>query len=155
MGLKGFKVNTRGSGSEQSSPKMIFILLFYCYATDKFSSHQIEAAIYSDVVVKYICSGDFHPDHDTIWTFRRNNGEVFKECFTKLLALTSKLGCLKKLDGISNDGTKIKGNASKHAAVSYERAESLIQQLELEIGELMKKAKNTDSVPLEDGLSII
>ena len=30
----------------------------------------------------------------------------------------------------------------------------MIQQLELEIGELMKKAKNADSVPLEDGLFI-
>ena len=78
-------------------------------------------------------------DHDTICTFRRNN---------KVLALASELGYLKKVGGISVDGTKIKANASKHAAVSYQRAETMIQQLEFEVDELMKKAENADSVPL-------
>ena len=149
IGLKGFKVNTRGSGSEQYSPKMMFILLVYCYATGRFSSRQIEEATYSDVIVRYICGGDLHPDHDTICTFRRKNGKVFSDCFVKVLALASELGYLKKVGGISVDGTKIKANASKHAAVSYQRAETMIQQLELEVGELMKKAENADSVPLE------
>ena len=154
MGLKGFKVNASGSGSEQYSPNMMLVLLIYCYATGRFSSRQIEAATYSDVIVRYICGGDLHPDHDTICTFRRNNGEVFAECFVKVLALASELGCLKKVGGISVDGTKVKANASKHSAVSYKKAGKMIQQLELEVEELMKKAEDADSVPLEDGLSI-
>jgi len=154
MGLKGFKVNTRGSGSEQYSPRMMLVLLIYCYATGRFSSRQIEAATYSDVIVRYICGGDLHPDHDTICTFRRNNGKVFSECFVKVLALASELGCLKKVGGISVDGTKIKANASKHSAVSYKKAGKMIQQLELEVEELIKKAEDADSIPLEDGLSI-
>ena len=75
MDLKGFKVNTRDKGSEQYSPQMMFILLVYCYGTGRFRSSQIETATYSDVIVRYICGRDFHPDHDTICTFRCNNGK--------------------------------------------------------------------------------
>ena len=45
-------------------------------------------------------------------------------------------------------------NASKHAAVSYERAGKTIQQLELEVKQLLAKAEQTDSQPLEEGLTI-
>ena len=58
------------------------------------------------------------------------------------------------MGGISVDGTKIKANASKHSAVSYKKAGKMIEQLELEVLELMKKAEDADAVPLEDGLSI-
>ena len=42
----------------------------------------------------------------------RNVAELFSECFVKILALAFELGCLKKVGGISIDGTKIKANAS-------------------------------------------
>jgi hypothetical protein len=45
-------------------------------------------------------------------------------------------------------------NASKHAAVSYEHAGKTIQQLELEVKELLTKAEQADSRPLEEGLTI-
>ena len=99
INLNGFKINVRGSGSEQYSPSMMLVLLIYCYATGRFSSRQIEAATYSDVIVRYICGGDLHPDHDTICTFRRDNDALFSECFVKVLSLASELGCLKKVGG--------------------------------------------------------
>jgi hypothetical protein len=52
------------------------------------------------------------------------------------------------------DGTKIQANASKHSAVSYQRAGEMIEQLELEVQQLMDKAEQADSTPLEDGLSV-
>lgn len=154
LNLGSFKMNWKGSGSEQYSPSMMLVLLIYCYATGRFSSRAIESATYSDVAVRYICGGDLHPDHDTICSFRRNNGALFSECFVKVLALAKELGCLKKVGGISIDGTKIKANASKHAAVSYKRAGEMIEQLEFEVAELIRKAEEADSIPLEDGLTI-
>ena len=154
LNLNSFKINNRGSGSEQYPPSMMLVLLIYCYATGRFSSRAIESATYSDVAVRYICGGEQHPDHDTICTFRRENGMLFSECFVKVLALAGELGCLRKVGGISVDGTKIKADASKHAAVSYKRAGEMIQQLELEVEELMRKAEDADAVSLEDGLSV-
>jgi hypothetical protein len=43
------------------------------------------------------------------------------------------------------DGSKIAANASKHAAVSYQRAGEMIAQLELEVQELITQAKQADA----------
>ena len=76
LDLRGFRVNTRGTGSEQYPPSLLLMLLVYCYATGRFSSRQIEAATYSDVAVRYLCGGVHHPDHDTISGQTRGRGSV-------------------------------------------------------------------------------
>jgi transposase len=154
LNLQRFVVNVRGTGSEQYPPAMMLPLLIYCYATGRFSSREIEAATYGDVAVRYICGGDLHPDHDTICAFRRQNQAVFEECFVKVLAYAGQTKVLKKVGGISVDGTKIAANASKHAAVSYDHATRMIEQLEMEVQALMAKAEEADNKPLEDGLSV-
>lgn len=145
--LQGFRVNVRGTGSEQYPPSMMLSLLIYCYATGRMGSRQIEAATHTDVAVRYICGGDLHPDHDTICTFRRQNGALFTESFVKVLAYAQELGVLKKRGGVSVDGTKIEANASKHAAVSYRRAGEMIAELEKEVQELMALAESADRAP--------
>jgi len=152
--LKKFSVNNRGSGSAQYPPSMMLTLLIYCYATGRFSSREIEQASYYDVAVRYICGGDKHPDHDTICTFRLKNRDAFKEAFVKVLMIAQELGHLKKIGGVSIDGTKIKANASKHSAVSYKRAGTMIDRLEKEVEELTCKAEDIDNTPLNDGLTL-
>lgn len=154
LDIQAFAINERGTGSEQYPPSMMLSLLVYCYATGRFSSREIEHATYNDVAVRYICGGDKHPDHDTICLFRVRNREAFKEAFVKILLLAQELKYLKKVGGVSIDGTKIKANASKHTAVSYRRAGEMIEQLELEIEELTHKAEKADSAPLNDGLTV-
>ena len=154
LDISVFEVNDRGSGSAQYAPHMMLALLIYCYATGRSSSREIEQATYYDVAVRYICGGNLHPDHDTICAFRLKNRAAFKESFTKVLILARELGHLKKIGGISIDGTKIKANASKHAAVSYKRAGEMVEQLELEIEDLIKKAEDADRKPLNDGLTL-
>jgi transposase len=63
LDTRGFKVNRRGSGSEQYPPEMMLSLLLYCYATRRMSSRVIEEATYTDVAVRYICGNRAHPDH--------------------------------------------------------------------------------------------
>jgi transposase len=148
-----FWINWKGSGSAQYPPSMLAALLVYCYATGRFSSRRIEEATYSDVAVRFI-TGDTHPDHDTICVFRRRNKKAFQKLFVDVLALAGRSGLVKQVGGISVDGSKIKANASKHAAVSYKHAGELIKQLTAEVDELTRKAEKADSTPLEDGLSI-
>lgn len=145
--LQGFQVNMRGTGSEQYPPAMMLSLLIYCYATGRMGSRQIEAATYTDVAVRYICGGTLHPDHDTICTFRRQNGALFSESFVKVLAYAQALGVLKKRGGVSVDGTKISANASKHSSVSYRRANEMIAELEVEVQELITLAEAADRTP--------
>jgi len=55
---------------------------------------------------------------------------------------------------VALDGTKVLANASKHSAVSYERAGQMIAQLALEVEQLIAKAEQADSTPLQDGLTL-
>lgn len=149
-----FHVNWRGCGSEQYPPNMMLSLLIYCYVTGRFSSREIEMATYCDVVVRYICGGQHHPDHDTICTFRKQNREVFEEAFLNVLIMAQQTKKLKKVGAVSIDGSKIQANASKNKAVSYKRAGEQIEMLQKEVEKLMRKADEADRKPLDDGLSV-
>jgi transposase len=154
LDLRSARLNERGTGDKQYPPGMMLALLIYGYACGMFSSRQIERATYENVAVRVLC-GDTHPDHDTICAFRRNNAELLAKSFAQVLEMAARCGVL-KVGGITVaiDGTKVLANASKHAAVSYERAGEQMRELDLEIGQLLRKAEEADSAPLEDGLSI-
>ena len=154
LDLRAARVNQRGTGEEQYPPAMMLGLLVYCYASGVFSSRVIEGMTYENVAVRVLCA-DTHPDHDTICAFRRNKGKLLAEGFAQVLEMAARCGVL-KVGGVSVaiEGTKILANASKHAAVSYERAGEQRKELEEEIAALLAKAENADSTPLEDGLRI-
>ena len=143
MDLSAFSVNVRGTGSNQYPPSMLLALLVYCYCTGRFSSRVIEEASYCDVAVRYICAGTY-PDHDTICTFRRVNRKAFEKFFVHVLEVAAQSGVLKKVGTVSVDGTKIHANASKHSAVSYLRAQEMLEQLENEVAALTEKAEQSD-----------
>ena len=149
MDFSGFSVNQRGTGSRQYPPSMLLALLVYCYCTGRFSSRVIEEATYCDVAVRYICAG-MHPDHDTICTFRRVNRKAFEKFFVHVLEVAAQSGVMKKVGTVSVDGTKIHANASKHSAVSYTRAQEMLEQLENEVAVLTEKAEQSDGSGQED-----
>lgn len=154
LDLRRVKVNERGTGSEQYPPTMMLALLIYSYATGTFGSRRIEQSTYDSVPVRLL-TADTHPDHDTICTFRRENQALLTESFVQVLQLAQQLKVLQVGQiTVAVDGTKVLANASKHSAVSYERAGQMIAQLELEVGQLIAKAEQADSTPLQDGLTI-
>jgi len=154
LDLRQVKVNTRGTGSEQYPPPMLLGLLIYSYATGTFGSRRIEQSTYDSVPVRLL-TADTHPDHDTLCTFRRENPALLTESFVQVLQLAQQLKVLKfgQLT-VAADGTKVLASASKHSAVSYERAGEMIAQLELEVQQLLAKAEEADATPLQDGLTI-
>ena len=85
-----------------------------------------------------------HPDHDSICTFRTANEPAFVAAFTDVLQLARQMR-LTQVGSVSVDGSKIAANASKHAAVSYQRAGAMIAQLELEVQFLITLAKAADA----------
>jgi transposase len=154
LDVRTARVNERGTGSEQYPPRMLLGLLIYSYATGMFSSRQIERATYENVAMRLLCA-DTHPDHDTLCTFRRENAVLLGSSFAQVLELAARCQVL-KVGGITVavDGTKILANASKHASVSYERADETLRQLDLEVATLLQKAEEADATPLADGLTI-
>jgi hypothetical protein len=133
---------------------MMLSLAIYCYATGTFSSRAIERATYTDVAVRLL-TGDTHPDHDTICAFRRQNQRVLTESFVRVLEMAQECKLLKLGQlTLATDGTKVLANASKHSAVSYQRAGEQIELLRQEVEQLLAKAEQADSTPLQDGLTI-
>jgi transposase len=132
-----------GRGQAAYAPEMIVRLLLYGYANGVYSSRKIEKRTYEDVAFRYL-SGDQHPDHDTIASFRKRHLDALAGLFTQALLLCAEAG-LVKLGHVAIDGTKIKANASKHKAMSYKRMNETEARLEQEVKALMATAEKTDA----------
>lgn len=136
------------AGSEGYPPKMLIALIFYAYASGIFSSRKIEKATYELIPAIFISQG-LHPDHTAIAKFRKRFLKDLESLFTQILLIASEMEVL-KLGNISLDGTKLKANASKHKALSYEYACKIEDQLKKEIAILMAKAQESDNSDLKD-----
>jgi len=152
LDLSPIKNAYAGRGSDAYPPNIMVALLFYGYATWVFSSRKIEQATYDSVAFRYIAVNT-HPDHDTIASFRKRFLKELKALFVQILMIAHEMGVM-KLGSVSLDGTKIKANASKHHALSWDYARKLEKQLKGEIKELLRKAKQADKQDLPDGMNI-
>jgi transposase len=112
-----------GRGRRAYDPTMMLTLLIYAYCCGQTSSRQIERLCEHDAAFMVI-TGNQHPDHDTIATFRARHREVFKGVFVQVLALCREAG-LAQVGTIAVDGSKFRANASSRAnrtAAGIERA---------------------------------
>lgn len=141
LDLRSLTETYAGKSHEAYHHEIILSLLFYGYATGGFSSRKIEKATYDSVAFRFI-SANTHPDHDTIANFRKKFLEQLKPLFVQILMLAREMGLL-KLGKVSLDGTKIKANASKHHALSWDHACKLEQQLQAEVDGLIGLAERT------------
>jgi transposase len=130
-------------GQPPYHPAMMVKLLFYGYATGTPSSRKIERKTYEDIAMRILAAG-YHPDHDTISSFRKDHIKVLKNLFLQILLLAGEAK-LVKVGHVSLDGTKIKANASKHKAMSYERMGIKEKELKQEIEELFRRAEEADA----------
>ena len=139
-------------GSIPYDPKMLLGLIFYGYCTGVFSSRKIERATFDSIAFRYI-SGDHHPDHDTVNSFRKRFLSQISELFKKILIIATEAGVL-KIGNVSFDGTKVNANASKHKAMSYGHANHLEQKIKEEVELLLKKAQEENEKDEDSGLKI-
>ncbi len=152
LDLKQIVTAYSGRGSKPWPPAMMASLLFYGYATGVFSSRKLEKATYDSMAFRFICANK-HPDHDSIAEFRSRFAKELAACFTRILLIASVMGAF-KLGKVSLDGTKVKANANKNRALSWEHANKLEAQLKEEVAELLCKSEEADNTPIPDDLDI-
>ena len=131
-----------GRGQPPYHPAMMVKLLIYGYCMGKPSSRKLERASYEEVAYRVLCA-EQHPDHDSIAEFRKRHLKALAGLFVQVLRLCQRAG-LVKLGHVALDGTKVKANASKHKAMSYERMCKAEQELELEVKRLLELAEKVD-----------
>jgi transposase len=120
-------------------PRLMLKLLIYGYATGTPSSRKLEQATHRDVAARMLCA-DQHPDYRSIARFRRRHLEALAELFVEALRLCQKAG-LVKLGTLAIDGTKLRADASRHKAMSYERMGAAEVRLEAEIEAIEEQAR--------------
>jgi len=131
-----------GRGQPPYHPAMMVKLLIYGYFMGKPSSRKLERASYEEVGYRVLCA-EQHPDHDSIAQFRKRHLKALGGLFVQVLRLCQRAG-LVKLGHVALDGTKVKANASKHKAMSYERMCKAEQELEQEVKRLLELAETVD-----------
>jgi transposase len=133
-------------------PRLMLKLLIYGYATGTVSSRKLEQATYRDVAVRMLVA-DQHPDYRSIARFRARHLEALAALFVQALRLCRKAG-LVKMGSLAIDGTKLRANASRHKAMSYERMGKAEAQLEAEIAAIEAQAaallKDAEAVDREE-----
>jgi len=130
-------------GQPPFHPVMMTALLLYAYCCGIYSSRRIVKACSERVDFMSIVGLD-PPDFRTIADFRKRHLQHLQELFVQVLKLCDKAG-LVKLGHVAIDGSKIKANASKHKAMSYERMEARAKELEAEVEKWFSAAEATDA----------
>jgi transposase len=124
-------------------PRMMTTLLLYSYTQGVFSSRRIMKRCERDAAWRVIVQEDV-PDFRTISDFRKLHLKELEGLFVQVLRLCQKAG-LVKLGHVALDGTKIKANASRHKAMSYDRMKEEQKRLRKEIRELLSQAESADA----------
>jgi len=132
-----------GRGRPPYHPLMMVKLLVYGYCIGRVSSRKLEKATYEDVAFRVLACNQ-HPDHDSIAEFRKRHLPELAGLFVQVLKLCERAG-LVKLGHVAIDGSKLRANASKHKAMSYERMCEKEQQLVAEVKRLLKAAEDADA----------
>lgn len=130
-------------GERAYSPTMMVSLVLYAYSTGVFSSRRIERATVEDIAFRFLSAGE-HPHFTTINGFRGTHREALANLFVQVLQACMSAG-LVKLGHVAIDGTKMKANASKHKAMSFDRLIKDDVRIRAEVEALLAKAEETDA----------
>ena len=134
---------TSGLGQPPFDPQMMTGLLLHSYASGLYSSRRIARATLERADFMMIVAGD-PPDYRTISDFRKRHLKALAALFVQVLKLAEKAG-LVKLGHVALDGTKIKANASKHKAMSYDRMKKREAELQAEVDRWLVAAEAADA----------
>lgn len=150
LDLGAFYARYAGGGARNQPfhPAMMVKLLVYGYATGVFSSRKIERRLHEDLAFRMLGAGNF-PKHRTIRDFRALHLKELSDLFVQVVKLAREMG-LVKLGTVAIDGTKIKANASRHKAMSYERMQQAEGELRAQIDALLERAKSCDAAEADE-----
>ncbi|MGH7185049.1 MAG: IS1182 family transposase [Pseudomonadota bacterium] len=130
-------------GQPPFHPALMTALLLNGYASGIYSSRRIAKACLERADFMMIVAGDA-PDFRTISDFRKRHLQALARLFVQVLELCEAAG-LAKLGHVALDGTKIRANASKHKAMSYERMKKREAELKAEVDRWLAAAEAADA----------
>lgn len=117
LDLAAFYADYVSQGQAGIDPKLMIRTIFYGLAHGVVSGRKLAEACRNEV--RYIVlSGEQQPDFRTFHRFIERHHERLLALFAQVVQLAQRMG-LVSLGRIAIDGSRIKGNSSKHKAMSF------------------------------------
>jgi len=130
-------------GQPPYDPRMMTKLLVYGYCVGVFSSRRIEQRLREDIAFR-VLAADNQPNFRTLSDFRKIHLKTLEGLFEQVLQIALEAGAM-KIGRVAVDGTKVKANASKHKAMSYDRMQEKEKDLKAQVRELLAQAEAADT----------
>jgi len=130
-------------GQPPYDPRMMTKLLVYGCCVGVFSSRRLQQRLAEDIAFRVLAAGHA-PNFRTISDFRKIHLATLEGLFEQVLQMALQAGAM-KLGRVSLGGTKVKANASKHKAMSYDRMKEKERQIRAEVRELLAQAEAADT----------
>lgn len=124
-------------------PAMMVALLLYGYSRGVYLSQQLARACEERVDFMAV-TGLNRPNFRTISDFRQRHLTALSDLFVQVLWLCRAAG-LVRLGHVAMDGTKLKANASRHKAMSYDRMRQAEPKLAAEVANWLSHAAAADA----------
>jgi len=130
-------------GQPPYHPGMLVALLLYGYSRGIYSSRQLARACEERVDVMAV-TGMNRPDFRTISDFRKRHLTALSGLFLQVLRLCKAAGLI-TFGHVAMDGTKLKANASRHKAMSYQHMVEQEPKLAAEVQGWLDQAAVVDA----------
>jgi transposase len=130
-------------GQPPYDPRMMTKLLVYGYCVGVFSARKIQQRVSEDIAFRVLAAGN-EPDFRTISDFRKIHLETLEGFFEQVLQIVLEAGAM-KIGRVALDGTKMKANASKHKAMSYDRMQEQQRAIRAQVKQLLAQAEAADA----------
>jgi transposase len=124
-------------------PRMMTKVVVYGSCVGVIPSRRLEKRLAEDIAFRVLAAGN-EPDFRTTSEFRKIHLKALEGLFAQVLQLALKLGVM-ELGRVAIDGTKVKANASKHKAMSYDRMLREERRLCEEVKRLLAEAEEADT----------
>ena len=154
LDLSAFYASYEGDDRHNApyDPSMMVKVLIYAYATGTFSSRRIARKLEEDIAFRMLAAGNF-PQRRTVCEFRRRHLDDFRSLFVEVVRVAHAMG-LTRFGALSAGGTKVRANASKRKAMSYQRMQREEARLEREIDGILAAALRADEEDALHGESV-
>ena len=134
---------TEVRGYPPYDPRLMLKILLYGYTTGVRSSRKIEIRCHDDVAFRFLAA-NAAPDFRSVARFRKRHLAALEALFVEALTLCRAAGMV-KMGRVALDGTKVKVNASRHKAMSYDRMAGTEARLQDEVDEMLRDAERVDA----------
>ena len=138
-----YAAHTNVKGFPPYDPRMMLKVLLYGYVTGQRSSRALERACIEQVAFRFLAANQT-PDHRAFSRFRRRHLAAVDTLFVQVLGLCQTAGMV-KLGNVGLDGTKVKANASRHKAMSYQRMVEREPELAAIVAQILEEAEAVDA----------